>query len=545
MRNYQTKYIYCCVGVMILSLITYNNVNALTVVPNLYGFGTETRAAYGAANNPEICIVDDLTDNAGNPEWDASSYSIGVFKGSLLQCLEGLDTTNGETIDGHVVAADSGKVVLFEVSGTITESAGDGADDYMYRINNYTTIAGQTAPNPGILLRNICLSGIARHDILIQHVRVRMDGPPSLKHFVHKGLNFSSAGSTDVYNIVIDHVSSSWGADSNMEFFDQYGTGKPHNITIANSILAEPRENMGLIGNVNNSGMNSLVGDQSKGSKTENILFYGNLFSNSRKRNPRSTQTDMVMVNNYLYNNHEFGVMIVAANEAIIFTGVGNVSDAGPMSAGVTTVKHIFGLIPEPWSTENSGPWYGPTSQHRIYLHDNGTDYGVQSNSRDWHQVWWPSANTTVDADCSGASYNAYGCDFAVIGEDPPKDAPLWPPGLKAEASGDVKNYIISNVGAYPAFRDAVDERLIREMETGTGPSAPVKGAPNFDDWPKLAAHKIKLAIPVDPHGDNDGDGYTNLEDWLHGLSDEVENKSSNSSMPPPTNLRLVTVDID
>ena len=38
-----------------------------------------------------------------------------------------------------------------------------------------------------------------------------------------------------------------------------------------------------------------------------------------------------------------------------------------------------------------------------------------------------------------------------------------------------------------------------------------------------LAANKITLAIPANPHGDDDSDGYTNLEEWLHKLAAEVE----------------------
>ena len=222
---------------------------ALDIIPGLKGFGTDTRAAYGAVNTPEICIVDDLTANAGNPNWVASGYSVGVFKGSLNQCVEGLDTLSGETIDGHVVAANSGKIVLFEVSGTIEQNGSNGdVNTFRYFLKNYTTIAGQTAPKPGILFRNISIVIAGYHDVLIQHVRGRLDGPPSLSNTFHKPFMVETgARRGSASNIIFDHVSAAWGSDAQIECWHANSTGALQNITMANCILGEPREGMYLI----------------------------------------------------------------------------------------------------------------------------------------------------------------------------------------------------------------------------------------------------------------------------------------------------------
>lgn len=39
----------------------------MDIVPGLKGFGTDTRAAYGAANPPEICVVNSLATTTGPP----------------------------------------------------------------------------------------------------------------------------------------------------------------------------------------------------------------------------------------------------------------------------------------------------------------------------------------------------------------------------------------------------------------------------------------------------------------------------------------------
>jgi len=37
------------------------------------------------------------------------------------------------------------------------------------------------------------------------------------------------------------------------------------------------------------------------------------------------------------------------------------------------------------------------------------------------------------------------------------------------------------------------------------------------------------LTTPTNPHGDSDGDGYTNLEEWLHNYSSQAEGGLSNA----------------
>ncbi|MCD4802928.1 MAG: hypothetical protein K8R16_08295 [Anaerolineales bacterium] len=529
MSSYQKKYICHCLGATILSLFLATPAFALDIIPGLKGFGTDTRAAYGAANTPEICIVDSLLTTAGNPTWDASTYSVGVFKGTLIQCLEGLDTLNGETIDGHVVLPNSGKIILFEVSGTIRQQAAHDDDKtFRYNIGSYTTIAGQTSPEPGVLFRNICMFGGGVNDVLIQHVRGRMDGPPTTKFGLHKSFTFATGTTTSVYNIVIDHVSCAWGADAQLAFYHGWNaTGEFKNITVSNTIISEARENMGLTDEEANNGKNILVGT-TNGTLVENIFIYGNLISNTKKRNPQIKNATALLVNNYIYNNRDTTATCVFTTRPSVCSLVGNVTEGGPMLLASFASDYIVNLGLQDWAT--------PVSQHSVYLYDNKCDLGTQTSSTDWSRVDSRPGNTT-----------AYGneADFKVTGEDPPNDSPLWITGLTVLPSTAVKASIIANAGAYPAFRDSLDTRFISEMTNSTGPSSSVKGAPSSGDWPTLTTNKIKLAIPPNPHADDDRDGYTNLEEWLHSQAAIVEGKSPLSPLPPvsplpPKNLKTI-----
>jgi hypothetical protein len=482
---------------------------ALDIVPGLKGFGTDTRAAYGAANDPEICIVTSTATTTGNPTWNAAGYSVGLFEGTLIQCIEGLDTLAGETIDGHVVAANSGKIILFETSGTITETGVNGATNpYTYSLGNYTSIYGQTSPSPGILLRNISIAGGNKHDILIQHIRARMDGPPSLEFGVHKSFNFNTTTSDGTYNIVIDHVSASWGSDGNIVAWQANATSYTNNnITIANSIFSESRKDMGLINGDAVSSKNLHHGNGT------NFLVYGCLFSNSDYRNPKfSDQSVALAVNNYSYNNASFGYSCDGTDFNVTCSYVGNVLSGGLMSGTYASDK---------MPNLQTSPWDEPLTQHNVYLYDNKTDLGTQTSSTDWSDVDIRAGNTNVYADMVDPGTNKYIQD---TGETPSSDSPLWPTGLTAMASSAVRAYIINNAGAYPTDRDSVDTRLIQEMseDDGDEPSSVPTGAPSAGDWPTLAVNTTTLSIPSDPHGDADSDGYTNLEEWIHGTANET-----------------------
>jgi hypothetical protein len=105
----------------------------------------------------------------------------------------------------------------------------------------YITIAGQTAPGDGV-----CVAGesvwINTHDVVIRYMRFR-------RGETNVGRRDDSIGGNPIGNIMIDHVSASWGLDENMSMYRHMyndSTGKTVeeklptvNITIQNSIFSE------------------------------------------------------------------------------------------------------------------------------------------------------------------------------------------------------------------------------------------------------------------------------------------------------------------
>ena len=132
------------------------------------------------------------------------------------------------------VAAQGPRVVVFEVGGMID------LDSTTLEIEEpFITIAGQTAPSPGITIirGNVLIEDT--HDVVIRHLRIRTGdcGHPKRSGFDWDGLSLDTA-----YNVVIDHCSIAWGIDENLSASGPTTEGHEEtsrNVTFSNCIIAE------------------------------------------------------------------------------------------------------------------------------------------------------------------------------------------------------------------------------------------------------------------------------------------------------------------
>ncbi len=138
----------------------------------------------------------------------------------------------GSFYEGITTVPANGRTVVFAVSGQIRLASGVGA-----RITaNKLTIAGQTAPGDGILLKDGTLR-ISGDDIVIRHLRFR------------HGKNGSGGDCIDLdsgcQNAILDHLSMSFSTDENISSFGS----PPENLTMQWSLNAwglEPHSCGGL-----------------------------------------------------------------------------------------------------------------------------------------------------------------------------------------------------------------------------------------------------------------------------------------------------------
>jgi hypothetical protein len=176
---------------------------------------------------------------------------------------------------------------------------------------------------------------------------------------------------------------------------------------------------------------------------------------------------------------------------------VGNLFIKGPSSSG--------NVMPITLQTKGSGS----AGDSRVYLSGNRSLDHSTTNQ-------WQLVNNQLTSTPSASS------------------PPSWIDGLSAASAitSDVLNMVLANVGARPADRDSVDVRIINETRERRGSiincvaaDGSARCQKNAGGWPKLAQNYRKLTIPASPSADDDKDGYTNLEEWLHQMAYEVEGK--------------------
>ncbi len=218
----------------------------------------------------------------------------------------------------------------------------------------YVTIAGQTAPGDGV-----CIAGesfwVETHDVVVRHMRFRR-GETNVYH------RDDSFGGNPVGNIMIDHCSCTWGLDENISFYrhmfdeseGQYKvTAKKLptvNVTIQNTISAKALDTY-------NHAFGSTLGG-------ENCAFARNLWASNSGRNPSIGWNGIFnFVNNVVFNwVHRSSD---GGDYTAMFNMINNYYKPGPATPKDTSVGHRI-LKPEAGRSKLDHKVYG-----RIYAAGN------------------------------------------------------------------------------------------------------------------------------------------------------------------------------
>ncbi|HYC70337.1 MAG TPA: hypothetical protein VEB66_03960 [Opitutaceae bacterium] len=191
------------------SLLAVPRVDAIQLLPGVYGYGLErsgtngNTAGFGA--NAQVVEVTELGDSG---------------PGTLREAVE---TDNGGLP----------RIVVFKKSGVINLNT-----QLWVKFNN-TTIAGQTAPYPGIALHGAPLLVVA-NDVLVQHLRVR-PGDKWYNGDITKNLTMIrdaaqlSSGTVSVSNVVFDHCTFAWSLDECVSAYNGF-----NKVTFNKCLFAEP-----------------------------------------------------------------------------------------------------------------------------------------------------------------------------------------------------------------------------------------------------------------------------------------------------------------
>jgi pectate lyase len=330
------------------------------------------------------------------------------------------------------LAATEPRIVVFEVGGVVD------LERRTLRIESpFVTVAGQTAPSPGITLIKGGID-IATHDVVIQHLRIR---PGEAGQAKGSGWDEDAISTqAGAHDVIVDHCTITWATDENLSASgprftgttpDEWRRGTSHRITFSLNLIAE-----GLA----NSTHSKL--EHSKGSlihdNVTDILIYGNLYAHNFERSPLfKGGVRGAIVNNFVYDPGaralhynlqalEWGD-VPAENGRM--TAVGNVLRAGPSTAPDLAFLMV-----------------GGAGDLDYYARDN---VAVDRLGRPLPMV---GRYTTSEA--------------RVIEHSEPLD---WPADLEAVPSVDVENWVLANAGARPWDRDAHDVRILADVAEGRG----------------------------------------------------------------------------
>lgn len=196
----------------------------------------------------------------------------------------------------EAVRAKGPRIVVFEVSGAI-----DLGRDTLEITEPYLTIAGQTAPSPGV---TIIRGGIdlKTHDVIISHMRVMTGADGQARRSGWEADAFSTVAAHDV---VIENNTFMWAIDENMsasgprftgKSVEEWRKGTSHNIVFRQNLAAE-----GLADSSHPKGEHSkgsLIHDNATG-----IVFYRNVWAHNVERSPLlKGGVQALMINNLIYN---------------------------------------------------------------------------------------------------------------------------------------------------------------------------------------------------------------------------------------------------
>ena len=389
MKNFFTTVLFIC---LMQSSYTQHPSDTcqygLPVFPEVSGFGLDSKGG----KNGRIIKVTTL-DREG--------------PGSLLEAIK----------------SDGPRIIVFEVAGVI-----DLERNTLRIVEPYISIAGQTAPFPGITVIKGGIS-IGTHDVIIQHIKVRPGEAGQEKKSGWEVDGISTSGGA--YDVIIDHCSLTWATDENLSAsgprfegkdIEEWRKNTSHNIVFSNCIIAEGLSNSTHIKGEHSKG--SLIHDNATG-----ILLVGNLFANNKRRNPYCKGgTQVVIINNYIFN---------------------------PGAAAIH-----YGLVSSEWEGLD---WV----KGKIVSVGNYIEYGKDTQG----SVSGGSfQNGPVEVFWQDNYINAKGKVRVLSGDYDLQESPsIWPEGLEAQPASNVKNSVLKNAGAFPWNRDDVDKRIITEVQCGTG----------------------------------------------------------------------------
>jgi len=410
------------------------------------------------------------------------------------------------------VEAQGPRIVVFEVGGVIRLKSD------LKITNDHITIAGQSAPGFGITLRDAQFLISANH-VIVRYLRSRV-GDEAGKEYD----SISIGGGSD---IILDHISSGWSIDESLSVTQKVSPDIKHltNVTVQWSLIAESLNHS--IHEKGEHGYGSLL----QGSYGAKYSFHHNLWAHHEARMPR--------IGNYAKSTDDpEGILLDFRDNVFYNWGPGATTDFYNWEPGVSRGYAM-------------DPFYGRPDNASRFAAGEDLNTNSTTHSNFINNYYIQGANTGgplalyIRNKAGRTFFSGNYMDDRLVADQKslvlssaPGD-PIAPEAFAAapvtlQAAPEAYRLVLDKAGASKA-RDPIDARVVKSVRDRTGKIinsqkevggwflAKSTAAPRDTDddgmpdaWEK--AHRLNPKDAADASRDRDGDGYTNVEEYLNGL---------------------------
>ena len=428
----------------------------------------------------------------------------------------------------EALKGNNAKTIVFDVSGYIDLKS-------QLDITSNTTIAGQTAPYPGITLRYYTIYFGKCDNVIVRFLRFRR----SQVKDVNDGADATWGRRRN--QIMLDHCSFSWSIDEVASFYDN------NNFTMQWCTVGEAQNDAG-----HGKGNHSYGGIW--GGKLAS--FHHNLLIHLNNRVPRfngarygwGDYTKNMYYDQYKWENTIQAETVDLRNCVMYNWGNGNGCYGGPGGGYINIVNNYYKSGPGTKNTKTvtqvsvgasgnstEGDQIGMTS--RYYISGNYvTAAGDKAANYDWKGVTIDAGTFTIDGEKYSKDPKHFYGDTVVYkqnanGEDCVRikvDGPCPIGDITTHSAETTYEKVLSYAGA-SIYRDAVDARFMEETQAGvvtyTGTKTGIKGIvdiindpdgvqdPACPSFPDLASESRSEDF------DTDGDGMPDEWESANGLN--------------------------
>ena len=481
--------------------------NKLLAFPTARGFGKYVTGGRGC----KVVEVTNLEDDPKNPS-----------EGSLRWAL--------------TVAGKENATIVFRVSGVIKiQPNAQKVRDLRANLKN-VTIAGQTAPGEGILIRGGKMNFGGSDNLIIRNLRFRIGdideadlAKPTDSRFI-KGAGF---GLENAKNVIIDHCCFGWSGEENMTMYDNHFT------TVQWCIVHE-----GLYDAGHQKGARSYANQWGGSPATYHHNLLAHNYNRSSRLNGASSTTEdrnvfMEYFNNVNYNWGKKNSCYGGENEAGTYSShecnfVGNYYKPGPSTPSGSYFMELSAARSGKTLNPNPSRWYfadnvmegssSATSDNWSAVHNN-TSYSVAGMKSE--TLVYPSSEVTRLDKCKFDDYDLY--------------------RTPTESAEEAYEHVLDRAGTIN--RDQTELRIVNEVRnkqaqykgTTLNKAGFIDSPDDAEGWPTYAAatpvvdndhdgmaddwevaHGLNPADPEDGKHVASAEGYTALEVYLNSLMGEV-----------------------